>query len=78
MFSPNLRTTYHVAARSLTSDLDKSAPKQVDKYFDEVKKSNPEYSDEQAWATAWSIFCKHKKPGSPHCHKAPSEYLTGR
>ena len=78
MPDPNLRTIYHVAARNLTADLDKAAPKQVDKYFDKVKKSNPEYSDEQAWATAWSIFCKHKQPGSPHCHKDPSEYLTGR
>ena len=53
-------------------------PSPVDKYFDEVKKDNPSYSDEQAWATAWSIYCKHKNPGSEHCHKDPSEYLTGK
>lgn len=53
-------------------------PADVDRYFKEVKKSNPEYSDAQAWATAWSIYCKHKKPDSPSCHKPTEEYLKGR
>jgi len=53
-------------------------PSPVDKYFDEVKKDNPSYSDEQAWATAWSIYCKHKNPGSEHCQKPPGEYLKGK
>jgi len=51
-------------------------PSPVDKYFEEVKKNNPSYSDAQAWATAWSIYCKHKNPGSEHCHQ--DEYLTGK
>jgi hypothetical protein len=55
---------------------DKSAPQKVDKYFKEVKKSNPEYSDEQAWATAWSIYCKHVKPGDASCHQ--EEYFPGK
>jgi len=50
-------------------------PSPVDKYYKQVKEQNPSYSEEQAWATAWSIYCKHKNPGSPHCHKDPSEYL---
>ena len=53
-------------------------PSPVDKYYKQIKKDNPDYSDEQAWATAWSVFCKHKNPGSPHCHKPPSEYLKGK
>jgi len=53
-------------------------PGPVDKYFDEVKRDNPTYSDEQAWATAWSIYCKYKNPGSDSCSKPPSEYLTGK
>jgi len=53
-------------------------PSPVDKYFKEVKDGNPSYSDEQAWATAWSIYCRHKAPGSPHCHRSPDEYLTGK
>lgn len=51
-------------------------PSPVDRYVDEVKDENPSYSDEQAWATAWSIYCKHKNPGSDHCQKSPGEYLT--
>jgi len=53
-------------------------PSPVDKYHEKIKKDNPDYSDEQAWATAWSVFCKHKNPGSPHCHKPQSEYLKGK
>jgi hypothetical protein len=53
-------------------------PSPVDKYFKQVKDENPSYSDAQAWATAWAIFCKHKNPGSPHCHQSPSEYLKGK
>lgn len=53
-------------------------PSPVDDYFKEVKKDNPSYSDEQAWATAWSIYCKHKNPGSEHCQKPTSEYLKGK
>jgi len=53
-------------------------PAAVDKYYEEVKRDNPSYSEEQAWATAWSIYCKHKNPGSDHCQKPPSEYLKGK
>jgi hypothetical protein len=53
-------------------------PSPVDRYFKEVKDENPSYSDEQAWATAWSIYCKHKNPGSDHCKKPTSEYLKGK
>jgi hypothetical protein len=50
-------------------------PSPVDKYFKSVKEKNPTYSDQQAWATAWSIYCKHKNPGSPSCHMPTEEYL---
>lgn len=50
-------------------------PSPVDKYFKEVKDKNPSYSDAQAWATAWSIYCRHVNPGSPSCHKPTDEYL---
>jgi hypothetical protein len=50
-------------------------PSPVDKYFKEVKDKNPTYSDSQAWATAWSIYCRHVNPGSPSCHKPTEEYL---
>lgn len=53
-------------------------PKKVDEYYKQVKEQNPSYSEEQAWATAWSIYCKHKNPGSPSCKKDQSEYFPGK
>jgi hypothetical protein len=53
-------------------------PSTVDRYFKEIKDSNPEYSDSQAWATAWSVYCKHKNPGSEHCKMNPEDYLKGK
>jgi len=53
-------------------------PAKVDELFKDIKKSNPSYSDEQAWATAWSVFCKHVSPGSDSCHKPTNEYLKGK
>jgi hypothetical protein len=53
-------------------------PSPVDKYFEKVKESNPEYSDAQAWATAWSIYCKYKNPGSEHCKRSPDEYFESK
>lgn len=50
-------------------------PSPIDKYFKQIKKDNPSYSDEQAWATAWSVYCKYKNPGSPSCHKPTEEYF---
>lgn len=53
-------------------------PNLVDKYYDEVKKGNPSYSEAQIWATAWSIACKNGVVDSEHCHKEPGEYLKGK
>jgi hypothetical protein len=66
---------YRVAARTLVADQDKAAPKKIDDLVKEVKDGNPSYSDEQAYATAWSIYCKNVDPGSSHCHKPASQYL---
>jgi hypothetical protein len=53
-----------------------SIPKDVERYKKEVEKDNPSYSEEQVWATAWSIYCKHKNPGSSHCKQ--DDYLKGQ
>ncbi len=54
-------------------------PSPVDRYFKDVKKKNPSYSEEQAWATAWSIYCKHKNPGSDSscCCSLPESLRRG-
>jgi hypothetical protein len=55
-----------------------SIPKKVEEYADDIKKKNPDYDESQVWATAWSIYCKYKNPGSDHCKKPTSEYFPGK
>ena len=52
-------------------------PKKIDELVERIKKNNPSYSDAQAYATAWSVYCKHVDPGSDHCKRKPEEYLKG-
>lgn len=46
-----------------------NVPKDVERYVKNVKDKNPGYTDAQAWATAWSIYCENKNPDSPHCEQ---------
>ena len=50
-------------------------PPEVEEDVKEIQKKNPDYTEGQAWATAWSIHCKHRDPGSEHCQMSPSEYF---
>lgn len=52
-------------------------PKKVDQLVRQIARANPSYSEAQAWATAWSVYCKHAKPGSQHCRRPRSGYLRG-
>jgi hypothetical protein len=56
----------------------KSIPSPVERYVKEIAESNPDYTDAQVWATAWSIYCKYKNPGSEHCTKPASDYFPGK
>jgi len=56
----------------------RSIPKDVERYVKEIKKGNPSYDEAKTWATAWSIYCKYKKPGSDHCRMPTSEYFPGK
>lgn len=53
-------------------------PADVERYVKEIEKSNPDYDEAQTWATAWSIYCKYKNPGSDHCTMPASDYFAGR
>lgn len=53
-------------------------PADVERYVEETKEKNPDYDEGQAWAVAWSRYCKYKNPGSEHCQRDPSDYFTGR
>lgn len=50
-------------------------PADVERYVKEIEKKNPDYDEAQTWATAWSIYCKYKEPGSPHCQMPTSDYF---
>ena len=50
-------------------------PGPVERYVKETMEGNPDYTEEQAWATAWSRYCKYKNPGSDHCQKDQDEYF---
>jgi len=50
-------------------------PKKVDEIKKRVQKQNPSYDESRAWATAWSIYCKHVNPDSDSCQRPPSGYL---
>lgn len=56
--------------------VEKSAPQKVEKYYKSVKEKNPDYSESKAWATAWSIYCEHVKPGDKSCKQ--DSYFPGR
>lgn len=71
--------------KDVVKDLHKSAtskvavgdiPADVERYVEDIKKKNPDYDEAQAWATAWSIYCKYKSPGSDHCTMPASGYFT--
>ena len=54
----------------------KNLPPRVEKLVKEITEKSPKYTEAQVWATAWSIYCKHIKPGDGHCSKGPDDYLT--
>ena len=69
------RLAERVLNRFMDAATEKSAPAKVEPYFKKVKEQNPDYSDAKAWATAWSIYCKYKKPEDSSCHQ--DHYFPG-
>ena len=69
--TPMLNTTNFQRILKMAADL----PGPVEGYVQEVQEANPDYTEGQSWATAWSIYCKYKNPGSEHCQQSPSEYF---
>ena len=56
----------------------KNVPAYVHDKVEEIMEKQKEKDEGQAWAVAWSIYCKYKKPNSPHCKKEKDEYFPGR
>ena len=56
-------------------------PKAVERYYkscmeSKTGKAKGNRAESYCAAVAWSIYCKHKKPDSPHCKQG--EYFTGK
>lgn len=48
-------------------------PADVERYVQEgLDQGLPE---SEAWAVAWSRYCKYKAPGDPHCRMKAEEYF---
>tara|TARA_B100001094_G_scaffold311924_1_gene348043 strand:+ start:571 stop:810 length:240 start_codon:yes stop_codon:yes gene_type:complete len=58
---------------------DSKAMKYVKNKAEELKEKQPGLDKGEAFALAWSIYCKHKQGEIPdtenHCKRDPSEYL---
>ena len=55
-----------------------SVPKKVEDLVKEVKKDNPDYSEEKVWATSWAIYCRYVNNTDKSCKRGPEDYLKGR
>jgi hypothetical protein len=54
-------------------------PDAVERYYQSCMRSTGKNRGKgYCAAVAWSIYCKYKKPDSPHCRRKRSDYLTGR
>lgn len=53
-------------------------PAYVHDKVEEIMEKQKEKDEGKAWAVAWSIYCKYKKPGSPHCKKKKDDYFPSR
>jgi len=55
----------------------KNLPKHVERYVQEGKDQG--LDEGEAWAVAWSRYCKFRNPDSPHCKKdSPEDYLPNQ
>ena len=70
--------TEKLKAKAASSRVAVDLPPDVERYVEEIQEANPDYDESQAWATAWSRYCKYKNPGSEHCSKPASGYFTGK
>jgi hypothetical protein len=54
----------------------REVPETVERYYQEgIDQGMPEA---EAWAVAWSRYCKYKDPESKHCHLRQAEYFPGK
>jgi hypothetical protein len=56
---------------------ERNVPKYVKELAEKIEKEEDKEPD-YAFPVAWSVYCKYKKPDSPHCKKNKSEYFPSR
>jgi hypothetical protein len=71
-------STHSLPTRNAEKADKKDVPKYVSDKAEEIKANQKEEDIGKAYAVAWSIYCKYKEPGSPHCTKKPDEYFPSR
>lgn len=55
----------------------RQVPEKVEQYYQEAMQQ-PGMIEAQAWAIAWSRYCKYTEPASSHCKLHRSEYFPGK
>lgn len=65
-----------IPARGASARYAKNLPADVERYVQGGKDQG--LPEDEAWAVAWSRYCKYKNPGSDHCQMDPGDYFPGR
>lgn len=68
----------HAERSSENTERNENVPAYVHDKVEEIMEKQKEKDESQAWAVAWSIYCKYKKPNSPHCKKEKDEYFPNQ
>jgi hypothetical protein len=68
----------HAEKSSDKKERNKNVPAYVHDKVEEIMKGQKEKDEGKAWAVAWSIYCKYKKPGASSCKKETSDYFPSR
>ncbi len=68
----------HAEKSGEKKEKNENIPNYVHDKVEEIMGNQKEKDEGKAWAVAWSIYCKYKKPGSPHCKKESDDYFPSR
>lgn len=68
----------HAEKAGEKKEKNENIPNYVHDKVEEIMGNQKEKDEGKAWAVAWSIYCKYKKPGSPHCKKESDDYFPSR
>jgi hypothetical protein len=68
----------HAERNGDKKERNENIPKYVHDKVEEIMEKQKEKDEGKAWAVAWSIYCRYKKPGSPHCKKETGDYFPSR